>query len=123
MSDAGERPPIHMGAVMRCRCPRCLEGHLFTQAIRSVDACRDCQLDLSRQDAGDGPAFFAITIVGTIVTLLAAVVEMKLSPPFWLHALLWVPLILVLSLGLLRIAKSYLIHLEYQLALLKGRDD
>ena len=120
---AGSSAPLDMAAVFACRCPKCKTGTLFTQSIRSVDACTHCGLDLSNQDAGDGPAFFAITIVGFIVTVLAAVVELNYGPDYWVHAVLWMPLILLMSIGLLRLVKSYLIHLEYQLALLKDSHD
>jgi len=92
---------------------------VFKGALRSVDACAQCGLNLKKQDAGDGPAFFAITIVGFVVTLLAALVEIKFEPAYWVHAALWLPLILLLSILVLRVVKAYLIHLEYHLALLK----
>jgi uncharacterized protein (DUF983 family) len=40
------------------------------------------------------------------VAAAALVVEVSCQPPFWLHALLWLPTILVLSLGLLRPLKA-----------------
>ena len=110
---------INIAHVMRGRCPCCGAGSVFTGTLRSVDACANCGLNLKQQDAGDGPAFFAITIVGFIVTLLAALVELQFSPPYWVHMALWLPLILLFSILVLRVAKAYLIHLEYHLALLK----
>jgi uncharacterized protein (DUF983 family) len=115
--------PIDMAAVLRCRCPRCKHAGILTKAVRSVDACTHCGLDLALQDAGDGPAFFAITVVGFLVTLLATVVELRYSPAYWIHAGLWLPLIFLLSIGMLRLIKSYLIHLEYRLALLQESDE
>jgi uncharacterized protein (DUF983 family) len=112
-------PIINIIHVLRGRCPRCGNGSVFAGVLRSVDACAQCGLNLKQQDAGDGPAFFAITIVGFIVTLLAALVELQFSPPYWVHIALWLPLILLLSILVLRVVKAYLIHLEYRLALLK----
>jgi uncharacterized protein (DUF983 family) len=40
-------------------------------------ACEVCGLDLSAQDAGDGPAVFAILFLGIIVVGLAAVLEIN----------------------------------------------
>lgn len=107
--------PINLSWVLRGKCPRCGDASVFDGALRSVHACAACSLDLKQQDAGDGPAFFAITIVGFIVTALAAFVELQYSPPYWVHVALWMPLILLLSLGVLRVVKAYLIHLEYTL--------
>lgn len=110
---------INFTAVIAGHCPRCGKGALFDGPLKSVAACSACGLDLSKQDAGDGPAFFAITLVGLIVTGLAAWVEIMFSPPYWVHAVLWLPLIVLLSLWVLRLVKAYLIHLEF---LLKERN-
>ena len=53
-------------------------------------------------------------IVGFIVVGLALFVEFTFHPPYWVHALLWMPLILVLSLGLLRPLKGLLIAQQYK---------
>lgn len=64
-------------------------------------------------DSGDGPAIFIIMIAGFIVVGAALIVEIKYQPPFWLHAALWVPLILAVTLWPLRAMKSLLIALQY----------
>jgi uncharacterized protein (DUF983 family) len=77
-------------------------------------ACAACGLDLSAQDAGDGPAVFVILVLGLIVVGLAAVVEVRFSPPIWVHLLLWTPLILGGAVALLRPFKAGLIALQYR---------
>jgi uncharacterized protein (DUF983 family) len=77
-------------------------------------ACAVCGLDLSAQDAGDGPAVFVILFLGLIVVGLAALVEIRFSPPLWVHLVLWTPLILVGSVALLRPFKAGLIALQYR---------
>jgi uncharacterized protein (DUF983 family) len=81
-------------------------------------ACEICGLDLSAQDAGDGPAVFAILFLGIIVVGLAALVEINFSPPIWVHLLLWPPLILVGAVAMLRPLKAGLIALQYRHRLL-----
>jgi uncharacterized protein (DUF983 family) len=81
-------------------------------------ACEICGLDLSEQDAGDGPAVFAILFLGMIVVGLAALVEIKLAPPIWVHLVLWTPLILAGALAMLRPLKAGLIALQYRHRLL-----
>ena len=70
------------------------------------------------QDAGDGPAVFAILFLGMIVVGLAALVEIKFSPPIWVHLLLWTPLILGGAIAMLRPLKAGLIALQYRHRLL-----
>ena len=60
-------------------------------------------------------------IVGFIVVGLALVVEFTLHPPYWLHAVLWIPLVLGLSIGLLRPLKGLLIAQQYRRSAATGR--
>ena len=70
-------------------------------------------LDFSFADAGDGPAIFVIMIGGAIVVGAALVTEVNYQPPYWVHAVLWIPLILIVTLRPLRGLKSVLIALQY----------
>ncbi len=96
------------------RCPRCGEGKLFDGFLDVAERCGACDLDLGQQNSGDGAAFFIILILGFVVVGLALVVETTYAPPMWLHLLLWFPLILGGSLGLLRPFKATLIALQYK---------
>ena len=78
------------------------------------ERCEVCGLDYARADTGDGPAVFIIFIVGALVVFAAIMVEISVMPPYWVHALLWPPLILGLSLGLLRPAKALMMALQYR---------
>jgi len=91
---------------------------LFAGLLNVRQACEVCGLDLSAQDAGDGPAVFAILFLGIIVVALAALVEINFSPPIWVHLLLWAPLILVGAVAMLRPLKAGLIALQYRHRLL-----
>ena len=101
-------------AALGCRCPRCGRGRLFAGLLSVRPACTVCGLDLSAQDAGDGPAVFAILFLGLIVVGLAALVEINFSPPIWVHLLLWAPLILIGAVAMLRPLKAGLIALQYR---------
>ena len=52
-------------------------------------------------------------IAGAIVVGSALIVEIKYQPPFWLHAALWLPLILATTLLPMRSMKALLIALQY----------
>ncbi len=101
-------------AALGCRCPRCGEGPLFAGLLRVRATCAICGLDLSAQDAGDGPAVFVILFLGLIVVGLAGFVEIRFSPPIWVHLLLWTPLIFGGAVGMLRLFKAGLIALQYR---------
>jgi uncharacterized protein (DUF983 family) len=114
-------PPSQTG--MRGRCPRCGEGRLWQGFLTVQPRCQVCGLDFTFIDSGDGPAVFVIMIVGFIVVGLALVVEFTLSPPYWVHVLLWVPLVLGLSIGLLRPLKGFMIAQQYKHRAAEGRID
>ena len=102
-------------------CPRCGEGRLFTGFLSLPPACAVCGLDYAFADSGDGPAVFIMMIAGFIIVGMALVVEVKYQPPYWVHAVLWIPLGLSLTLGLLRPLKGWLIGQQYRHKASEGR--
>lgn len=96
-----------------CRCPKCGEGALFRGFLSVSPECEACGLDLRKADSGDGPAVFIILIVGFIVGFGALITEMAVHPPVWVHLVIWLPLTLILCLGLLRPFKGVMIALQY----------
>ena len=108
---------------MRGKCPRCGQGRLFKGFLDVQPRCMNCGLDFSFADSGDGPAVFIMMIVGFIVVGLALFVEFTFHPPYWVHAILWIPLVLGLSIGLLRPLKGLLIAQQYRHRAQEGRLD
>lgn len=111
--------PISVG--LAGRCPRCGQGRIFSGFLKVAPSCRACGLDLSFADSADGPAVFVILIVGFIVAGAALLTEIAYSPPIWMHLLLWLPLVLVLCLGMLRPLKGVLIALQHHHRAEEGR--
>ena len=118
-----DQPPLVRSIMtgLAGRCPRCHKGKLFSGFLNLRKQCPECGLDYSFADAGDGPAVFVIMIAGAIVVGCALIVEIKYQPPFWLHAALWLPLILATTLLPLRSMKALLIALQYHHAAAEGR--
>jgi uncharacterized protein (DUF983 family) len=103
------------------RCPRCGRGRLFQGFLALRPRCERCGLDYSFADSADGPAFFVMFLSGFIVAGSALAVEILYSPPYWVHAVLWGPLILVTTLLPLRPMKGLLIALQYHHQAAEGR--
>jgi uncharacterized protein (DUF983 family) len=118
-----EKPSLSQSVMagLTGRCPRCREGHLFSGFLTVAKQCDKCGADYSFADAGDGPAIFVILISGFIVVGAALIVEVVYQPPFWLHAVLWGPLILIVTLLPLRLLKGLLIVLQYHHSAAEGR--
>lgn len=95
-------------------CPRCGARGMFQYFVSFAPACPCCHLDYQTFDVGDAAAPFLIFIVGAIVIGLAIWLELSQSPPWWLHVMLWLPLTLLLTIVLLRIAKGLLLTYEFR---------
>jgi uncharacterized protein (DUF983 family) len=110
-----DQPSVLQSALrgLACKCPRCGKGKLYAGFLNLRATCESCGLDFAFIDTGDGPAIFIIMIAGAIVVGCALIVEVKYQPPYWLHAVLWLPLILATTLLPLRAMKSLLIALQF----------
>jgi uncharacterized protein (DUF983 family) len=102
------------------RCPRCGKGRLFSGYLTLAPACPACGLDQSAADTGDGPAVFLILIVGVVVVAGALISEVAYQPPYWVHAIIWGPLAVILPLLLLRPAKGLMRAMQFQFAAREG---
>ncbi|MEP9353707.1 DUF983 domain-containing protein [Xanthobacter sp. KR7-65] len=118
------RAPVSpVAAGLACRCPRCGRGPLFKGFLDLAPSCSACGLDYGFADAGDGPAVFVILLAGFVVVGLAFWVEAAFEPPLWVHALLWIPAVLIVTLGLLRPLKAMMVALQYRNKAAEGRLD
>lgn len=114
---------IPFGRGLRGRCPRCGKGKLFQGFLTLRPRCESCGLDFSFADAGDGPAVFVILFAGGVVVFAALMTEIAFQPPYWVHAVLWLPLVLLTTLGPLRPLKGLLIALQYHHRAAEGKLD
>jgi len=104
--------PISAG--LGCRCPACGEGPVFKSYLELARSCSACGADFSKADSGDGPAFFVMFILGIIIMPPVLLVQALFSPPFWVHIILWTPVIVALAMLLLRPFKSLMFALQWK---------
>ena len=110
-----------LAAGLQGRCPRCGRGALFRKGLGLRDKCESCALSYAFADSGDGPAVFAIFILGFVILGGALLVEFKLHPPVWVHVVLWGIATPLLAFFLLRVLKATLIALQYKHKAEEGR--
>lgn len=118
MSDDDDRAPVDFWNALlrgwRGRCPRCGEGALFGRFLKMLSHCPACNQAFEPYRADDAPAYFTIFAVGHIVVPLVLIVERYgQQPPLWFHALLWLPLSVLLALYLLPHIKGAVIALQW----------
>lgn len=121
ISEKNTVSPIRAGLL--CKCPRCGEGKLYNGFLAFADKCSYCDLDYTNFDSGDGAAAFIIMFLGFIIVGLALVVEVKFSPPIWLHLLMWIPAIIGGSLFMLRPAKALMVAAQHHFNASEGKLD
>ena len=72
-------------------------------------------------ETGDGPAVFAIFILGFLMSRGALIAEFKFGVPWWMHVLLWGVLTPLVAILLLRFLKALLIALQFKHKAEEGR--
>lgn len=106
---------------MSGRCPRCGQGKLFDGYLKVAPKCSRCGLEYSFAEAGDGAAWFVMLIAGTLAVAGVLFVELTWQPAYWVHALVAIPLAVLLPLAILRPIKGVLINRQYQTRAQEGR--
>jgi uncharacterized protein (DUF983 family) len=86
-------------------------------------ACEACGLNLAAADPGDGASVFVILVVGIVVGFAMMFTESNLHPPVWVHLVIWMPLTVVLCLGLMRPFKGVLLALQFHNRASQARND
>ena len=108
-----EGQPAAAQAALLGLCPQCGSKTLFGGLVKFAPRCRVCGLDFDRFNVGDGPAAFLTLVIGALVVVMALVLEFKVHPPLWVHALVWLPVIFGATIWGLRVTKAWLLQAEY----------
>ncbi|MDE2006660.1 MAG: DUF983 domain-containing protein [Rhodospirillales bacterium] len=88
------------------RCPACGCHPLFKGYLKVVPACPGCGAPLGQARADDAPPYFTILLTGHIVIPAMLMTQRIYDPSTVLMSAIFVPLTLVLTLGLLRPIKG-----------------
>jgi uncharacterized protein (DUF983 family) len=115
--------PLALARGLMCRCPSCGETKLFRGYLTVVPVCARCAAPLGLARADDAPPYFTILLVGHLIVPLMAILERTKSPPLWVHMALWLPLTVILSVGLLRPVKGATVGLMLRVGILKPEDE
>ena len=103
------------------RCPRCGKGQVFRRGLVVAQGCDRCGLDYAFINTGDGPAVFAIFILGFFVLGGALIAEFKFGVSPLFHVITWGLLTPAVAFVLLRGLKGLLIYLQYRNKAEEGR--
>jgi uncharacterized protein (DUF983 family) len=101
------------------RCPGCGQTNLFQGFLRVTSVCAQCSAPLGRARADDAPPYFTIFITGHIVIPLIMMVDRAHAPSTATMSAIFLPLTLILALGLLRPIKGATVGAMVTLNMLK----
>jgi uncharacterized protein (DUF983 family) len=102
------------------RCPSCGQGRLFSGFLRVVSECEHCHAPLGLARADDAPPYFTILIVGHIVIPAMLIMQKTMDPSTLLLSAIFLPLTVLLSLGLIRPIKGATVGLMLSFNMLKS---
>lgn len=106
--------PSLLSVGIRGRCPRSGGGALFKDFLTLEPRCEACGLDYGFADSGDGPAAFIMMIAGAVVLGSALITDAYYEPPLLMLAVIFLPLMLIVSLALMRPTKGLLIASQFR---------
>jgi uncharacterized protein (DUF983 family) len=115
-SDGAQRSVVEaMWRGFRQLCPACGRGKLFGKYLKVVDRCGTCGEEMHHHRADDAPPYFTILVVGHIVVGGILSLETAYAPETWVHYVIWLPLLLILSFWFLPRVKGALVGLQWAL--------
>ena len=99
----------------RGKCPDCGEGSLFSGFLKVALSCESCGEELHHEKSDDAAPYFTIFIIGHILIPLVVFLEMNVYPPYWVYAVILLPLLAALTLLILPRVKGILVGLQWAL--------
>jgi len=104
------------------RCPNCGKGRLFRSFLKVDQSCAACGEEFHHHRADDFPAYLVILIVGHIVVPLQLWMETSFAPGLWTQLAILLPLIGVMTIGLLQPVKGMVVAVQWHAGMHGFRD-
>lgn len=116
----GDHEPLERRALLpalknglRCKCPNCGEGRLFSRFAKSVEACDRCGEEIFHHRADDLPAYLNLFVVGHIVVGLYLLTDRLTDMSPWVEVALWTSVAVVMTILVLQPIKGFVIGLQW----------
>lgn len=99
------------------KCPNCGKGRMFRKFLKVADRCNACGEELHHHRADDMPAYILILVLGHILVPLIVTVELLYTPPYWIYFAIWMPVTIILAIGLLQPIKGTIVALQWRMGM------
>lgn len=102
-----------VGRGFMCRCPNCGKGKLFGKFLKVQPECSECGEEYHHHRADDLPAYLVMVIVGHVVVGAFMGIERVYTLSMLEHLAVWVPITLIMTIGLLQPTKGAVVGLQW----------
>lgn len=117
MADSDEAQGDKWAWIFRCGlkglCPKCGKASMFRKWLKLQTKCPSCGLDYAFAAPDDGPAFFSLCIVAFPLTFFVVWLQVRFEPPFWVHLITSVPLMVIGCVWPLQHIKGWLVASQF----------
>ena len=86
---------------------------MFRRWLKVQDRCPHCGLDYDFAAPDDGPAFFSLCFIAFPLLFLVVWFEVAFNPPWWMHLIISIPLMVVPCLAVLQPIKGWLVASQF----------
>lgn len=86
---------------------------MFASWLKIVDRCDVCDLHYRFAAPDDGPAFFSLCIVALPLIAIVVWIEVAFSPPWWVHLVTSMPVMVAGTLVPLTPIKGWLVASQF----------
>ena len=97
------------------RCPRCKNGNVFSGIIKLKDYCSSCNIKLNSDKIGDGASWITTSLVCFVIVPILFFFEINIGISVKIYMSIVFPLLILLSIILLRISRYLLLKKYYDL--------
>lgn len=101
----------------RGNCPHCGMGKIYYKYLKIADNCKSCGEAFHHHRADDFPPYVVILLLGHILVVLALELERNFHPPTWIHAAIWLPVVIILTLLLLPPVKGAIVAMQWHMGM------
>lgn len=95
-------------------CPQCQKGKFYKGLLSLNKCCSQCDCDYSKLETDDGAVAFVTLFIGAIAAIVVFVIEINVSPSYWIYFAYGLPVLLFVTIYAIRVFKSFLALMQYR---------
>ena len=103
---------MRLSALLKQRCPHCLQGKVFASTWKMNETCPVCHVKFEREDGYFMMSVFIGYVIGTFITLPICLILYLVNAPFAWYFIFTIGAILLLLPLIFRYARLIWLHID-----------